>query len=72
MLGNFNTKLGGEGIFKPTIWNESLHQDCDDNVVRIVNFASSKNLVVKSTVFPLYILNLRKLNELEVRKQYQI
>ena len=45
-------KWGRENIFKPTIGNESLHQDTNDNGVRIVNFATSKNLVVKSTMFP--------------------
>jgi hypothetical protein len=30
----------------------SRHQDCKDNGVSIVNFATSKNLVVKSTMFP--------------------
>jgi len=39
-------------IFKPTIGNDSLHQDSNNNGVRIVNFATSKNLVVKSTMFP--------------------
>jgi hypothetical protein len=39
-------------IFKQTIGNESLYQDTNDNGVRIVNFATSKNLVVKSTIFP--------------------
>ena len=38
-------------IFKLTIGNESLHQDRNDNGVRIVNFATSKNLVVKSMMF---------------------
>ena len=42
----------GENIFKPTIGNESLHQDSNDNGFRIVNFATSKNLAVKSTMFP--------------------
>ena len=32
--------------------NEGLHQDSNDNGVRIVNFATSKNLVLKSTMFP--------------------
>ena len=41
-----------ENIFKPTIGNESLHQDNNDNGVRIVSFVTSKNLVVKSTMFP--------------------
>jgi len=41
-----------ENIFKPTIGQESLHQDSNDNGVRLVNYATSKNLVVKSTMFP--------------------
>ena len=52
LLGDFNAKVGRENIFKPTIGNESLHQDSNDNGVSIVNFATSKNLVVKSTMFP--------------------
>jgi len=39
MLGDFNAKLGRENIFKPTIGYESVHQDSNDNGVRIVNFA---------------------------------
>jgi len=52
LLGDFNAKVGRENIFKPTIGNESLHQDSNDKGVRIVNFATSKNLVVKRTMFP--------------------
>jgi len=52
LLGDFNAKVGRENIFKPTIGNESLHQDSNDNGVRLVNFATSKNLVVKSMMFP--------------------
>jgi len=52
LLGNFNTKVGKEIIFKPTIGNGSPHQDSNDNGVRIVNSATSKNVVVTSTMFP--------------------
>jgi len=52
LLGDFNAKVGRENIFKPTIGNESLHQHSNDNGMRIVKFATSKNLVVKSTMFP--------------------
>jgi len=52
LLGDFNAKVGRGNIFKPTIGNESLHQNSNDNGVRLVNFATSKNLVVKSTMFP--------------------
>ena len=46
LLRDFNAKLGVDDICKPKIGNESLHQDGNDNGVRIVNFAVSKNLVV--------------------------
>jgi hypothetical protein len=51
-LGYFSAKVGREGIFKPTIGNESLHEISNDNGVRLVNFATSKNKRVKSTLFP--------------------
>ena len=51
LLGDFNAKLGREDIFKPIIGQESLRQDSNDNGVRLVNFATSKNLFVLSTMF---------------------
>jgi hypothetical protein len=50
--------VGKETIFKPTIGNESVHQDGNDNRLRIVNFAT----------FDGERSNLRKLNKLEDRK----
>jgi hypothetical protein len=52
LLGDFNAKAGKEVIFKPTTGNESLHEISNDIGVRLVNFATSKNLRVKSTMFP--------------------
>jgi len=52
LLGDFNAKAGKENIFKPTNGQKSLHQDSNDNGVRLIKFATSKNLVVKSTMFP--------------------
>jgi len=51
LLGDFNAIVGRKNIFKPTIGQESLHQDNNDNGVRIVNYDTSKNLVVNSTMF---------------------
>jgi hypothetical protein len=51
-LGDLNAKVGRKNIFKPTLWNESLHQVKNNNGVKIVNFSTSKTLVVKSTMFP--------------------
>jgi len=52
LLGEFNANLEIENIFEPTIEEESLHQFNNDNGFRLVNFATSKYLVVKSTLFP--------------------
>jgi hypothetical protein len=52
LLGDFNAKVSRENIFKLTIGNESLHEISNDNGVRVINFATSENLVVKSTMFP--------------------
>jgi hypothetical protein len=51
-LRDLNAKVSGEEIFKPTIWNDSLHEISNDNGVRSLNFATSKNLRAKSTMFP--------------------
>jgi hypothetical protein len=41
-----------EGIFKLTVGNDHLLQVSNDNDLRIVNSATSKNLVVKSMIVP--------------------
>jgi hypothetical protein len=43
LLGDFNVKVSREDISKPTIGNESLHKIINDDLVRLVNFATSKN-----------------------------
>jgi hypothetical protein len=52
LFGDFNEKLGKADIFKPINGNDSLQKDSNDNDVRIVNYDTSKNLIVKSTIFP--------------------
>jgi hypothetical protein len=43
LLGYFNTKVGREDIFKPTIGNESSHEIGNGSGVRVVSFATSEN-----------------------------
>jgi hypothetical protein len=49
---DFKAKVDREDIFKLTIGNVNLHKINNNNGVRIVNFATSKNLIVKNTMFP--------------------
>ena len=51
MLGKFNAKLGHEDIFRPIIDKYNEHNESNENGVRLISFATSKNLVVKSTMF---------------------
>jgi hypothetical protein len=48
---HLNVKVRREDIFEPTIGNDSLHGVSDDNLVRVVNFATLKIVIAKSTVF---------------------
>jgi len=43
ILLDFNARVGRENIFKPTTRNESLHQDSNDNGVRIVHCAAKNS-----------------------------
>jgi hypothetical protein len=51
-LGDFNAKVGREDIFKRTVGNERPHEISNDDGVRAVIFATSRNLIVKCTTFP--------------------
>jgi hypothetical protein len=51
ILLDFNAKVSKEDMFKPTIWNESLHEMKNNNGVRVVNLTISKNRTVKSMMF---------------------
>jgi hypothetical protein len=52
LLGDFSVEVGRENIFKLTVGKESLHEIIYDSGFIGVIFATSENLVVKSTMFP--------------------
>jgi hypothetical protein len=52
ILGNFNAKVEKENRFSGTIGKESLYSTCSNNGIRLVQFAASNNIVVRSTFFP--------------------
>jgi hypothetical protein len=46
LLVQFSAEVGREDIFKPTTGNESLHGISNNNGVKVLNLATSKNLIV--------------------------
>jgi hypothetical protein len=52
LLDDFNARVGRQDIFRPAIGNESLYEINNYIGVRVVNFATSKNLVVASIMMP--------------------
>jgi hypothetical protein len=52
LLGYFSAKVERENIFIPTAGNESVHEISNDNGVRVVNFAASKNLSKEKYIVP--------------------
>jgi len=51
ILGDFNAKVGKEDIYKPTISNESLHNETNNNGIKMIKFAVSKSFNVRSTTY---------------------
>jgi hypothetical protein len=67
LLGDFNAKVGSEGIFKPTIGNESLYEISNNNGGRVLNFATSKNLIVQTFVTLIKLLGRLLMERLTIK-----
>jgi hypothetical protein len=50
IIGDMNAKVGKEQVYRPVIGKHSLHKRSNDNGMKLINFASSRNMVVGSTM----------------------
>ncbi|XP_067615689.1 craniofacial development protein 2-like, partial [Eurosta solidaginis] len=50
VLGEFNTRVGKDGVFGPTVGKFSLHNETS-NGLRLIDFAGGRNMVISSTRF---------------------
>ncbi|XP_039297864.1 uncharacterized protein LOC120354582, partial [Nilaparvata lugens] len=51
ILGDFNAKLGREQCYRPTIGPYSLHNESNENGLRMIDFAGGNNMTISSTFF---------------------
>jgi len=51
VLGDMNAQVGRERIFKNTVGKESFHLQSNNNGLRLVSFATSKDLTISKTMF---------------------
>jgi endonuclease/exonuclease/phosphatase family metal-dependent hydrolase len=52
LLGDLNAKCEKEGHFLPIIGSESVHDTSNDNGLRVISFAASKDMIISITTFP--------------------
>jgi len=52
ILGDFNSQVDRETIYRPTIGNESAHEVSNGNGTRLVEFAIANGFIVSSSFFP--------------------
>jgi hypothetical protein len=52
IIGDLSANIGQEEIFRPTIGKWSLHDISNDNGLRAIDFATSNNMIIRSTYFP--------------------
>jgi hypothetical protein len=51
IIGDLNAKTDKEDSYRPTIGKYSAHTKSNDSGIRLINFASSRNMVTGSTMF---------------------
>ena len=51
VIGDFNIKVGREGIFGPLEGNFTLYGNTSNNGLRLISFAAAKHMVTTSTRF---------------------
>ncbi|PSN51163.1 hypothetical protein C0J52_06050, partial [Blattella germanica] len=51
IMGDFNAKIGKEQIYMDTIGKHSLHEQTSENGERLIDFATSKNMIISSTCY---------------------
>ena len=51
VIGDANAQVGREDFFRPIIGRESLHSVTNDNGLKLINFAATRDMAISSTYF---------------------
>uniref|UniRef100_A0A8D8C8R8 Craniofacial development protein 2 n=1 Tax=Culex pipiens TaxID=7175 RepID=A0A8D8C8R8_CULPI len=70
VIGDLNAQVGQEEEFRPVIGRFSAHQQTNENGLRLIDFATSRNMAIRSTFFQhtsLYKYTWRSPNDTETQ-----
>jgi endonuclease/exonuclease/phosphatase family metal-dependent hydrolase len=59
VMGDANAKVGRETVHQLTIGKHNLHESTNENDLRLVDFAASRQMAIKSTYFMLTRIHLK-------------
>ena len=51
VIGDLNAQVGREEVYRPVIGRFSVHEKTNENGLRLIDFATSKNMAIRSTQF---------------------
>ena len=57
VIGDLNAQVGQEVEYRPVIGRFSAHRQTNANGLKLIDFATSKNMAIKSTFFPHRLLH---------------
>jgi len=72
VIGDMNTQVGREDLYRPVIGPNNLHAVINDNGQRCVYFAASRGMVVRSTFFPRKDIHKATWRSLDQQNENQI
>jgi hypothetical protein len=71
-VGNFNSKIGREHVFKPAKGKCFLHGTPNENGIKVIYFATNNNMITKSTYFPHKNIHKKTWQSPDGRTNYQM
>jgi hypothetical protein len=68
IIGDLNALIGQEKVFLGITGKHSMHKETNDNGMRLIEFPTSKGMVISSTCFPHKEIHRHGYHQMEQQK----